>query len=202
MEAACGSATGLLMLARMKTPHRHPHRQWAAFVLPCVLAACNAFGGDSALNLHGGARSLSNQTDAVSQQGVGGLEAVIGLGDGGWALEGQGFYAEESDLSGNGFDSTLKTNELAVGARHTFLRSLPVRPYIGLGANWMDAELSNPGLQTISDDGFGGYAHIGVQAALLSFQVGLDVRGGLSGAELAGESQDYVQSTIFIGLTW
>lgn len=177
-------------------------RLHAALLPLCFLAACNAFGGDSALNLHGGGRSLNDKTDSVSQQSVGGLEAVIGLGDGGWALEGQGFYAEGSDPSSNGFESAVKTKELAVGARHTFLRSLPVRPYIGLGANWMDAELSNPVVATISDDGFGGYAHIGVQAALLSFQVGLDVRGGLSGAELAGESQDYVQSTIFVGLTW
>ena len=186
------------MLTRMNTKQRV-----RAAILPlCFLAACNAFGGDSALNLHGGGRSLSNQTDSISQQSVGGLEAVIGFGDDGWALEGQGFYAEKSDLSGNGFDSKVKTKELAVGARKTFLHNLPVRPYVGLGANWMDAELSNPGATTISDDGLGGYAHIGVEAALLSFQIGIDLRGGLSGAELAGQSQDYVQSTIFVGLTW
>jgi len=197
-SGACSARSRSTMLGPMNATHM----QLAALAPLCFLAGCNAFGGYSAINLHGGARDLSNQTDSISQQGVGGLEAVIGLGDGGWALEGQGFYAEQSDLSGNGFDSEVKTKELAVGARRTFLRKLPVRPYIGLGANWMEAELSNPGFATVSDDGFGGYAHVGVEAALLAFQVGLDLRGGLSGADLAGESQDYVQTTIFVGLTW
>jgi outer membrane protein with beta-barrel domain len=186
------------MLVLMKAEHMHR----AAALSLCFLAACNAFGGDNAINLHGGARDLQNETDSISQQGVGGLEVVVGVGDHGWAIEGQGFYAEKSDLSGNGLDSTVKTKELSLGARRTFFRKLPVRPYIGLGANWMDAEVSNPGFATISDDGYGGYAHIGVEAALLAFQVGLDVRGGLSGADLGGQSQDYVQSTIFVGLTW
>ncbi len=186
------------MLARMKANQLH---RVAALPL-CFLAACNAFGGDNAINIHGGARDLQNQTDSITQQGVGGLEAVIGIGDGGWATEGQGFYAEKSDASGNGLDSTVKTKELSVGARRTFLRKLPVRPYVGLGANWMDAEVSNPGFSTISDDGIGGYAHVGVEAALLAFQVGLDLRGGLSGADRGGQSQDYVQATVFVGLTW
>lgn len=174
----------------------------AAIVPLCFLASCSVFGGDSAINLHGGGRQLSHDTDSIDQQSVAGLETVLGFGDGGWALEGQVFYGEDENLSSNGFDSELKTTELGVGVRHTFLRSLPVRPYFGLGANWMEAELSNPAYSKMTDDGIGGYAHIGVQAAILSFQVGLDVRGGLSGASVAGDNQDYLQSTIFIGLTW
>jgi len=173
-------------------------------VMACgCLASCSVFGGNSALNIHGGTRSLSNDFDNVSDQSVGGAELVVGLGDGGWAVEAQGFYAENSEASSvNSSDSTVVTKELAFGARRTFFQNSPVRPYFGLGANWMDAELKNGGFDNLTDDGFGGYAHVGVLAALFAFQVGIDLRGGLTSAELAGESLDYTQATIFLGLTW
>lgn len=166
------------------------------------LTSCSVFGGANAVNLHGGGRDLQKAADGVSDQSVYGAEVVLGLPGTDWALEAQGFRAEGDGPGSGGFESDVETTEFAVGGRYTFLTSSPVRPYFGLGANWMDAELSNPSYPTISDDGFGGYAHAGVLAAILSFQVGLDVRGGLSGAKLAGERQDYVQATLFLGLTW
>jgi len=166
------------------------------------LASCSVFGGNSAINLHGGGRSLSSDVDSVGDQAVGGAELVLGLGDAGWAVEAQGFYAENSEPSANSFDSTVVTKELALGARRTFFQNSPVRPYLGLGANWMDAELKNDGISNLTDDGFGGYAHVGVLVALFAFQLGVDLRGGLTSAEVAGEKLDYTQATIFLGLTW
>lgn len=166
------------------------------------LASCHAFGGASAVNLHGGGRDLHKSADGVSDQDVYGAEVVLGLPGTDWALEAQGFRAEGDGPGTGGFQSDVETTELAVGGRYTFLSRSPVRPYFGLGVNWMDAELSNPSVPTMSDDGFGGYAHAGVLAAILTFQVGVDLRGGLSGAKLDGDRQDYVQATVFLGFTW
>lgn len=167
-----------------------------------LIATTSCFGGKSAINLHGGSRSLSNDVETVDSQPLGGLELVVGAGDSGTAIEGSIWYADDSGGQVNGFTPSVTTKELALGVRHTFLEGLPVKIYIGGGANYIDGELSDFGADNETDTGFGGYAHAGATFALLFMNLGLDVRGGLTSAELAGESLDYVQATIFIGLTF
>lgn len=166
-----------------------------------VTPACGVFGGTTAFNLHGGIRDLDRNVDSVTEQMAYGGEVVLGIKDG-WSLEGQYFFATDEATSQLGGQSKLETNEFALGVRHTFLRNLPVKLYLGGGANLLDAELTNPNIPNQTDDGFGFYVHGGVTFAILMFNVGLDLRGVTSDARIADERLDYGQATIFIGLTF
>lgn len=163
--------------------------------------SCSVFGGNSSLNLHGGIRDLSNEIATVKDQSVYGIEGTVGLGNN-WGVEGSVFIAEENGDNLGGMIPKLETNEFALGARRTFLPKSPVKLYVGGGVNWMDAELKGLGASNESDDGVGGYAHIGATFAILMFNLGLDLRGAVSGAKLDGEDLNYLQATIFLGFTF
>jgi hypothetical protein len=174
--------------------------QLAALLLP-TLASCSVFGGNSALNAHGGLRDLSSDIDTVEDQAVFGLEGTLGLSEH-WGVEGSVWIASEEGRATGGLTPELETEEYALGLRRTFLPDSPVKLYAGAGANWIDAELSGLGAGSESDDGIGAYAHVGVTAAILMFNAGLDLRGALTGAELAGEDLNYLQATVFVGFTF
>lgn len=172
--------------------------------IACLLLAttsCSAFGGNTSINLHGGVRDLSKDVATIEDQPVYGLEATLGLGEN-WGVEGSVFVGEEDGDDLGGGVPELKTSEYALGLRRTFLPNSPVKLYLGGGVNWMDAELKGLGVNNNSDDGVGGYAHIGATLAVWLFNVGLDVRGAATGAKLAGEDLNYIQATIFLGLTF
>lgn len=172
--------------------------------IACLLLAttsCSAFGGNSALNIHGGVRNLSNDVATVEDQPVYGIEGTLGFGDN-WGVEGSVFIGEEDGDNLGGLIPKLETSEYALGVRRTFLPNSPVKLYVGGGVNWMDAELKGLGVNNDSDEGVGGYAHIGAAVAILMFNVGLDVRGAVTGAEVGGEDLNYIQATVFLGFTF
>ena len=173
--------------------------------IACLLLAttsCSAFGGNSALNIHGGLRNLSSDVATVEDAPVYGIEGTVGIGNH-WGVEGSVFLSEEDgDDLGGGLVPSVESSEFALGVRRTFLPKSPVKLYVGGGVNWMDAEISGLGVNNESDDGVGGYAHIGAVFAILMFNVGLDLRGAVTGAELAGEDLNYVQGTVFLGFTF
>ncbi|MEM1448286.1 MAG: outer membrane beta-barrel protein [Planctomycetota bacterium] len=166
-----------------------------------VTPGCGIFGGTTAFNLHGGLRDLDKNIDSVNEQQAYGGEVVLGVKDG-WSLEGQYFFATEEKTSALGGQSKLESNEFALGLRHTFLRNLPVKLYLGGGANFVDAKLTNPNIPEQTDDGLGFYIHGGVTFAILMFNAGIDLRAISTDARLADERLDYGQATIFIGLTF
>ena len=158
------------------------------FALLCTTTSC--LGGSNAINLHGGYHKLTENYGDLKEMPVAGLEAVVGISDA-WGVEAAGFYAEEEKSS-----VKLKSQELGVGVRRTFLPSSPIQLYLGAGPNYMKGDLTGYS----SQDGLGAYAHGGVQLSVLMLNLGIDLRYAYSGAKFDSERLSYGQATVFIGL--
>jgi hypothetical protein len=171
-------------------------RLFAAVLLALACSSC-VLGGKHAVNLLGGYRTHSGDFDGAEDTPTLGVEGMIGLTTDGVSLEGGYSYAER-DSSG----AELEVQELYLGLRKTWGTSGLIQPYIGMGANWMDASAQDPFDIDFSGDGLGAYARVGIGFQFAIFQTGVDLRGSWSSASAGGEDLSYLQGALFIGLSF
>jgi len=158
-----------------------------------------------------GARSFDeNDWSPVDEQAMLGIEADWRMGVGGLGVEmGFGYSQDSGTVSVPPFgdlEAEATFLEFYGGVRQTF-GNAAVRPYIGAGLTFIDADatLALGGLSGSDDDAsLGGYVHAGVRGDVGRHVVlGVDVRGVFgTDLEIAGASTDadYFQAALFVGM--